>query len=66
MVDLDRTLPQNKHFRKENGGQGVRYVVTFVSLYVCFVAQLSHMKNILLAYSIHNPNLGYCQVIVDT
>ncbi|XP_065916446.1 TBC1 domain family member 2B-like [Dysidea avara] len=43
-VDLERTLPHNKHFRKDHNGPGV-----------------TQLKNILLAYSTHNPNLGYCQ-----
>ena len=44
-LDLLRTLPNNKHFKRE-GSEGI-----------------NKLNRILLAYSYHNPRIGYCQGI---
>lgn len=44
-LDLLRTLPNNKHFRREDS-EGIK-----------------KLKRVLLAFSYHNPRIGYCQGI---
>ena len=44
-LDLLRTLPNNKHFKREDSG-GIK-----------------KLNRVLLAFSYHNPRIGYCQGI---
>ena len=64
-VDLHRTLPNNKYFKLNGSGvsptrEGGREGKPEDYNQLCF--QIPKLENILLAFSRHNRNVGYCQV----
>lgn len=64
-LDLLRTFPSNKHFNDLNaevGGSLVRHMLWCKLTDVWFdLKGLQQLRRVLVVYSWHNPQVGYCQ-----
>ena len=60
-LDLLRTFPTNRYFKEFSSEVSALSDVMLPNFLIIFIQAIIKLRRVLVAFSWHNPNVGYCQ-----